>query len=295
MKKRKNKSLLIYTMLTIPALVLYVIFWLIPLLMGINYSFTDWNGLTKDFNYVGLENYITVFTQARTRSSFVFTAKYSILLVIFVMVIAILLTLMLTYVVAAKFKTAFRSVFFFPAVLSTITVSLTWNQIFYRVLPAIGEALNIGWLSKNLLGDPKTAMWAILIINIWQGVAQPFVILLAGIQNVPKDQYEAAKIDGASPFRLFWNITVPHMMPTINFAFVLVLKAGINVFDYIQGTTGGGPMQATESAGILIYNLAFKNQKVSLASAFSVILLISVCVISLVQQKLSSKYEVGQV
>lgn len=295
MKKRINKSLLIYTMLTIPALVLYVIFWLIPLLMGINYSFTDWNGLTKDFNYVGLENYFTVFTQARTRSSFVFTAKYSILLVIFVMVIAILLTLMLTYVVAAKFKTAFRSVFFFPAVLSTITVSLTWNQIFYRVLPAIGEALNIGWLSKNLLGDPKTAMWAILIINIWQGVAQPFVILLAGIQNVPKDQYEAAKIDGASPFRLFWNITVPHMMPTINFAFVLVLKAGINVFDYIQGTTGGGPMQATESAGILIYNLAFKNQKVSLASAFSVILLISVCVISLVQQKLSSKYEVGQV
>ena len=295
MKKLNSKSTLIYVLLTIPAIILYVVFWLIPLIMGVNYSFTDWNGLTKDYDYVGLKNYISIFTQPRTRNSMIFTAKYSVLLMIFVMVISILLTLMLTYVVAVKLRTVFRSIYFFPAVLSMITVSLTWNQIFFRVLPSIGQALNIEWLSKNILGDPKTAIWGILIINIWQGVAQPFVILLAGIQNVPRDQYEAAKIDGASSFRLFRHITIPYMLPTINFAFVLVLKSGINVFDYIQGTTGGGPMQSTESAGVLIYNLAFTSQKASQASAFGVILLIIVCAVSLVQQKVSSRYEVGQI
>ena len=294
MKKLNRKATITYTMLTIPALILYIVFWLVPLVIGINYSFTDWNGLKTSYSYVGLKNYLSVFAQDRTRSSLLFTAKYSVLLVIFVMAISMILTLMLTYVVAMRLRTAFRSIFFFPAVLSMITVSLTWNQIFYRVLPAIGQSLHIEFLSQNLLGNPKTAMWGILIINIWQGIAQPFVILLAGIQNVPKDQYEAAKIDGASPIELFLHITVPYMIPTINFAFVLVLKAGINVFDYIQGTTGGGPMQVTESAGVLIYTLAFKSQKAAQASAFSVILLIIVCVVSLLQQKISSRYEVGQ-
>lgn len=294
MNKVKRKSKIIYFLLTFPALIIFIIFWFVPLLMGINYSLTDWNGLAQNYGYVGISNYIDVFTQKRTLNSLLFTGRYTLILVILIMLISMGLTLLLTYVVAGRLRTAFRSVFFFPAVLSMITVSMTWNQIFYRILPEVGRVLGIEILSKNILGNPATAIWGIIIVNVWQGVAQPFVILLAGIQNVPKDQYEAAKIDGASSLQLFKNITVPYLIPTINVAFMLVLKAGINVFDYIQGMTAGGPMQSTESASVLIYQLAFKSQKVNMASAYSIILLIIVAVVSVLQQKISNRFEVGQ-
>jgi len=291
---KKNRSKRTYFAWTVIPMILYVIFWLVPVLLGINYSLTDWNGLSQDYNYVGLANFKELFTNKRILNSMGFTAKYTVLLVVAVMVLAMALTLMLTYVVAEKFRTFFRSVIFFPAVLALITVGLVWNQIMYRVLPGVGTALGIGWLSKNLLGSPNTAMWGVLLVNIWQGIAIPFVILLAGIQNVPGDMYEAARIDGASPWKLFTAITVPFMMPQISVAFVMVLKNGITVFDYIQAMTAGGPMRTTESAGYLIYQLAFKDSRSGMASAYAVVLLIVVAGISLIQQKLSEKVEVGQ-
>ncbi len=291
--KWKKKDIILLGWTVIP-FGLYALFFIIPIFMGINFSLTDWNGLTKGYNYVGLQNFVSLFQNKRIRNSMLFTGKYTIALVVIVMVLAMVLTLLLTYVVAAKLRTAFRSVIFFPAVLSLITISLTWNQIMYRVLPQLGQMLNIDWLSKNLLGDPKTAMWGVIFINVWQGTAIPFVILLAGIQNVPTDLYEAAKIDGAGSFRLFTNITIPFMIPTINVAFVMVLKSGLTVFDVIQATTAGGPMRTTESAGILIYQLAFNDSKTGLSSAYAVLLLITIGVISAIQMKVSSKLEVGQ-
>lgn len=291
--KWKKKDIILLGWTVIP-FGLYTLFFIIPIFMGMNFSLTDWNGLTKDYNYIGLKNFVSLFQNKRIRNSMLFTGKYTIALVVIVMVLAMVLTLLLTYVVAAKFRTAFRSVIFFPAVLSLITISLTWNQIMYRVLPQLGQMLNIDWLSKNLLGDPKTAMWGVIFINVWQGTAIPFVILLAGIQNVPTDLYEAAKIDGAGSFRLFTNITIPFMIPTINVAFVMVLKSGLTVFDIIQATTAGGPMRTTESAGILIYQLAFNDNKTGLSSAYAVLLLITIGVISAIQMKVSSKLEVGQ-
>lgn len=289
--KKKDKILFGWTLIPFG---LYALFFIVPILMGINYSLTDWNGLSQTYNYVGLDNFISLFTTERILNSIIFTGKYTIALVIIVMVLAMALTLLLTYVVTAKLRTVFRSVIFFPAVLSLITISLTWNQIMYRVLPQLGEWLNIAWLSKNLLGDPETAMWGVIFINVWQGTAVPFVILLAGIQNVPTDLYEAAKIDGANSFTLFKNITIPFMIPTINVAFVMVLKSGLTVFDIIQATTAGGPMRSTESAGILIYQLAFSDNKAGLSSAYAVLLLIAIGLISAIQMKVSSKLEVGQ-
>lgn len=289
--KKKDKILFGWTIIPFA---LYALFFIVPIFLGINFSLTDWNGLSKEYNYVGLQNFIDLFSNKRIVNSMIFTGKYTIALVILVMALAMILTLLLTYVVASKFRTAFRSVIFFPAVLSLITISLTWNQIMYRVLPQLGELLNIAWLSKNLLGDPSTAMWGVIFINVWQGTAIPFVILLAGIQNVPTDLYEAAKIDGANSFKLFTSITVPFMIPTINVAFVMVLKSGLTVFDIIQATTEGGPMRVTESAGILIYQMAFNDNKAGLSSAYAVLLLIAIGLISAIQMKVSSKLEVGQ-
>jgi raffinose/stachyose/melibiose transport system permease protein len=289
--KRRDKVLFLWTIIP---MALYCLFFIIPVFMGFNYSITDWNGLSAKYKYVGLDNFKNLFTNKRIFNSIVFTGKYTVLLVIIVMVLAMLLTLALTYVVATKFRTAFRSVIFFPAVLSLVTIGLTWNQIMYRVLPQVGSFFGIDWLSKNILGSPSTAIWGVLFVNVWQGTAIPFVMLLAGIQNVPGDLYEAGKIDGASPWKLFKNITIPFMIPTINVAFVLVLKSGICVFDFIQSMTAGGPMRSTESAAVLIYQLAFSDGKAGLASSYAVLLLLVIAVISAIQMKVSSKMEVGQ-
>lgn len=279
---------------TIIPLGLYLLFFCWPILMGFNYSLTDWNGLAQTYKYVGFKNFIELFTNKRLLNSLLFTGKYTIALVVIVMLLSMTLTLMLTYMVSNRLKTVFRSVIFFPAVLSLVTIGLTFNQIMYRVLPMVGQALNIGFLSQNLLGDPKTAMWGVIMVNVWQGTATPFVILLAGIQNVPKDLYEAAGIDGANAWVKFKNITIPFMLPTINVAFVMVLKSGLTVFDFIKSMTDGGPMRSTESAGVLIYQLAFSDSKAGLASAYAVLLLIIIAVISAINQKISSKVEVGQ-
>ncbi len=294
-KAKKNKRERTFFLITIVPLMLYLLLFVVPVFMGINYSLTNWDGLSGKYRYIGLGNYINIFTNKRTVKSLLFTGKYTILLVLIVMVLAMLLTLALTYLVSKKLRTFYRSVFFFPAVLSLVTVGLTWNQIFYRVLPAIGEILHSDLLSKNILGSPKTAIWGILLVNIWQGTSIPFIMLLAGIQNIPADIYEAAKIDGANPFQLFCKITVPYMLPVINVAFVMVLKSGITVFDYIQAMTEGGPIQSTESASVLIYQLAFSDSKAGLATAYAVILLIIIAIVSALQMKISSKFEVGQV
>lgn len=279
---------------TVIPLVLFLVFFITPVIMGLNYSLTDWNGLAQTYNYVWFKNYAELFSTQRILNSLAFTGKYTVLLVVFILVLSMAFTLMLTYVVAKKATTFFRSVLFFPAVLSLVTVGLAWNQIMYRVLPQLGTMLGIEWLSNNILGNPDTAMWGILLVNIWQGISQPFVILLAGIQNVPTDLYEAATVDGASPWKIFTKITIPFMMPAINMAFILVLKSGITVFDYITAMTAGGPMRRTESAGLLIYQLAFQDNRAGLASAFAVVLLIVIAVISILQQKYSERIEVGQ-
>lgn len=292
-KKWQRRDWVLFSWTIIP-MFLFILLFIVPVFMGINYSFTDWNGLSQTYNYIGFENYVNLFKNDRILNSIFFTGKYAFLLVVLILGIAMILTLLLTYVVTAKFKTFFRSVIFFPAVLSLVVVGLTWNQILYRVLPQIGTMLGIEWLSTNILGNPETAMWGVILVNVWQGTAIPFVMLLAGIQNVPKDVYEAAEIDGATPFKLFKNITIPFMLPIINVVFVLVLKSGLTVFDYIQSMTAGGPMRTTESAGFLIYQMAFIDFKSGLASSYAIFLLIVIAVISIVQLKISSKVEVGQ-
>lgn len=287
----RDMTLFLWTVIPV---ILYTFFFIVPVFNGIKYSFTDWNGLSINYRFIGFRNFITLFTNKRTLNSMLFTLKYTFFLVVIVIALSILLTLVLTYVVSPKFRTLFRSIIFFPAVLSLVTVGLTWNQILYRVLPQLGQILGIDLLSNNILGNPQTAIWGILLVNVWQGTAIPFVILLAGIQNIPTDLYEAARIDGATPIKIFTQITIPFLLPTINVAFVMIFKSGVTVFDYIQSMTAGGPMRSTESASVLIYQLAFQDGRAGYASAYSLIILLIIAFVSWMQMRISSKKEVGQ-
>jgi raffinose/stachyose/melibiose transport system permease protein len=279
-----------FALFTVPGFVLYSTFFIFPILMGIYYSLTDWNGISRKFNFIGLENYLQIFKDKEFIQALAFTMKYSLLLVLFTVVIGVALALLLNCKV--KGLALYRAVYFIPAVLSMLTVGLIFNQIFYRVIPYIGEVFGIDFLSKNLLSSQFTAMWAILFVNLWQGLAIPTLLFLSGLQSIPEDLYEAAALDGASNLQRFKAITFPFLIPVLSVVLVLTLKSGLMVFDYIKSLTEGGPGGTTQSIAILIYNHGFTQNKFAYSIAEAIITGIIISVISAVQISASNRKKV---
>lgn len=275
---------------TVPATVLYCIFFIYPIAIGIMYSFTDWNGLAKDFKFIGLSNYIEAFTNKRFQNAVLFNIKFTILAVILVVGISLILALIFNSDI--RLKSFFRGIFFFPAVLGMLVVGLIFNEIFYRVVPVIGKALNISWLSTNILASKSTAVYGVLIVHVWLAVAMATVMLLAGLQSTPMELYEAAELDGANKWQRFRYITMPFLLPVLSVVLILQIKNGLTVYDIIVALTNGGPGGATESLSILIYNHGFKEVKFSYAIAEAIILTIVICAISFVQTSISNKKKV---
>lgn len=259
--------------------------------MGMKNSFTDWSGTSPDYNFIGLKNYIDIFQDERFRNALIFNFKYTILLTVGTVIISLLIAIILNQKI--KGRGFFRSVYFLPAILSLVTVGLIWNELFYRVVPMIGEATGWKLFESSWLGSPKLAMYAILVVNLWQGCATPIVLILAGLQSISKDLYEAAAIDGANAWQKFKAITIPYLIPVLNIVIVTSVKSGLTVFDYIKAMTDGGPMQSTESVGILIYNHAMQEGKFGYSVAESMILFILIALVSVLTMRLTSNKKVG--
>lgn len=281
-----------YVLLTLPALALYIVFFLFPVFIGLYYSMTDWDGFSLKYNFIGLQNYIDILQDKRFLQSMKFTIHYTVLVVFFKLVIALLLAILLSG--PLKFRGFIRSVYFFPAVLSMITVGFIFNQVFYAVIPAIGEMLGIEMLSKNILGNKDTAIYGIAFTNIWQGVAVPMMIFIAGLAAVPKDLLEAARIDGANEWQRFLYVTVPFLIPMLTVNLVIAIKGGLTVFDYIVAMTDGGPAGATESLGFLIYRHGMNEMQFGYGTAEAIYVFIMIAVVSFIQIKLLNRKEAGQ-
>ena len=286
MRSQSKKNSIMFAF-TLPTVILYTIFFSFFFLIGVYYSFTDWNGISKDYTFVGLKNYVKVLTDERFREALWFNIGYTIALVVLLIVIPLTIALALNRI--RRLSTLFRSIYFIPAVISMVTVGLIWNELFYRAVPAIGEMLNIEALSTSPLGNPKLAAIAIMVVNIWQGCAIPTVLFIAGLQSVPKDLLEAATIDGAGNWARFWNVIIPYLIPVLNMVIITQAKAGLTVFDYIKVMTNGGPAQSTEAVGLLIYRHAINEGKFSTSVAESMILFVIVGVVSAFSLRLRSK------
>jgi raffinose/stachyose/melibiose transport system permease protein len=275
---------------SVPATILYILFFIYPVGAGIYYSLTNWNGLTSNYHFVGIKNYVSALKSTRFQNAILFNFKYTILLVVSIVGISLIMALILNSKIKAK--GFFRGVYFFPAVVSMLTVGLIFNEVFFQVLPQIGQILHIDWMSRSLLSGSKTAIYAILITNVWQGIAIPTVLLMAGLQNVPQELIESASLDGAKQWGIFKYITFPFLLPVLTVVMVLVIKDGLTIYDYIVALTNGGPGGATESAALLIYNHGFKEVNFSLGIAEAVIVTVIICSISFVQISLSNKKSV---
>lgn len=286
-RKKGSRGSRTYLAFTVIPVILYSFFYVVSVINGVRYSFTDWDGMARTYQFVGWKNYIQLLKNPNFWNSLKTTICYSLLLVVSVISVSLILALSLNSL--KKFKTLTKSIFFVPAMIGGVTIALIWDQLYYRVVPLIGQALNIGWLSQSLLSSGKTALPAVVFVQTWQAVALPTVIFIAGLQQIPDEQYESAKIDGASAFQRFRYVTLPYILPTLTVNLVLTIKQGFTSFDFPYALTGGGPVRATEVIGILIYNDAFKNTRFSVANAEACILFVIVAIFSLTQLKLTSK------
>ncbi|HHV10873.1 MAG TPA: sugar ABC transporter permease [Clostridiales bacterium] len=289
-KRKVRKGSRVMVGFTLPVVILYSLFFLVPLLMGFYYSLTNWNGISKTYKIVGFSNYVKVIMNPRFLNAIWFNARYMVLLVILVTVVSLVIAMALNRTKLCS--TLFRSIYFVPAILSLVTVALIWNELFYRVIPVIGQQLGIEWLSTSLLGNPKTAIYAILAVNLWQGCSIPTVLFIAGLQSVPMELYEAATVDGAGRWARFKNITVPFLIPVINMVIITQVKAGLTVFDYIKAMTDGGPGHATEAIGLLVYKYSMQENKYSQSVAVAMILFVIVGMISLITLRITGDKQV---
>ncbi|EOT40346.1 carbohydrate ABC transporter permease [Enterococcus columbae] len=269
---------------------LQLIFFYVPMVRGFFYSLTDWTGLTSDYHFIGFKNFQAIGSDPYFMKSVGFTVAFTIALIVGEVVLGIAIARLLNRKV--KGVGFFRTAYFFPAVLSTVTLGLIFKQLFNYGLPQLGEKLGIDFLTQNLIANEKTVFWGVLFVALWQGVAMPVVIFLAGLQSIPEDILEAAEIDGASPWQKFLSIEIPYLLPSLSMVFIMALKSGLTAFDLMYALTGGGPNDKTTTLGLLVYNYAFQNNQYGYANAIAVVLFAVIAVISIIQITLSRKFEV---
>ncbi len=283
MKKiHKNQERnLTHALFVLPSVSLYTIFSIFPIFLGIYYSFTDWDGIKKNYSFIGFRNYIRMFSDKRFWHSVSFNLRYTIFLVLGVTLLSIGIGLLLNQKVRGKMF--FRAAYFFPAVISALTGGLIFNQIYGKGIPFIGELLGIGLLQKNILTSKVGAQFGILFVNLWQGVAIPTVLVLSALQTIPQELIESASLDGADSRQLFRYLIFPFLLPTISIIIILNLKSGLMLYDYVMALTTGGPARATESLTMLIYAQAFDEMKFGYAIAESIVVSVVIIAVSVLQ------------
>jgi raffinose/stachyose/melibiose transport system permease protein len=241
--------------LAIPGLVLYLIFFIIPAVLGLVLSFVRILGFDlSSARFGGLENYIDVFTQPNMRRAITNSFIFAVITTVFKMGIGLSLAVALNRKMA--FTNALRTIFFLPAVINTVAVGLIFSSLMHPANGLINAFLRTAGLSaltKSWLADPHLAIFSVCAIEIWKWSGFTMVILLSGMQTIGRDFYEAAEIDGAGEYTKFRYITFPLLLPAFNNALILSIIGGLKVFDLIQATTQGGPGSATEVFGTLIY------------------------------------------
>lgn len=284
----KNRSWTFMAM-SLPVIIIFFCFHTIPLFCGFFYSLTNSKGFGV-YDIIGLKNYIKLFHHANILNAYAFTFKFAIVTTILVNVVSILLALGLNSKI--HFKSTLRGLFFIPNILGGLIVGYIFNFLFTFVVPAVGEKLEIGWLSASILGSPKTAWIGIVICVAWQSIAFNTIIYISGLQTIPQDVYEAGEIDGAAGWKRFWKITFPLIAPFFTINMVLCMRNFLMVFDQIMSLTSGGPAQSTTSIAMLIYKDGLTGNQFGLQSANSVVYFIVIVAISAFQLKVLTKREV---
>lgn len=288
MKNRKGKTKTLYPFwFILPSLIIFVVFFLWPIISSFYYSLTVWNFDSATF--CGLDNYKLFFSDSSLNTSIVHTLIYAFMTSGLKVIIAFFIAIFLCSKI--KTKDFIRSAVFFPNLVSMMAVGLTFAYLMHPTKGLFNIILNaMGMESVDFLGDPKTALWAIILTDVWKGLSISVVIYIAGIQSIDKTYYEAADIDGATGWQKLKYVTLPLCASAQNSIIILSLIGGLRSFELIWAMTGGGPGFATDVMASVIYK-QYAAGYYGLSTAGNVIMLIVISVIAFPLQHFLNKRE----
>ena len=290
MKKTKSKNIKNFICFVGPALFFFIAIIGAAFISGVQLSFTDWNGLTSGYSYIGLKNYMGAFQDKEFWISLVKTFEYVIFVVVFTNILAFFIAYGLTR--GIKAQGIFRVGFFTPNLIGGVVLGLIWKFVFSSSLPSIGNALKIVLLKNNLLSKPGTAFAALVVVAVWQMAGYLMLIYMAGIVGLPKDVLEAAKLDGATGLTELKEIILPLIMPAITICGFMSIKSAFMAYDVNMSLTNGGPYGSTKLVAMQVYDKAFTAQEYGIGQAEALILFVIVAAITLTQVWISKSKEV---
>ncbi|WP_344479248.1 sugar ABC transporter permease [Nonomuraea monospora] len=273
----------------VPAISIYLFIVVVPSANGALFSFTDWNGMRPDWSFVGLDNFTSVFSDRTALDALVNTLVLAASATVVQNVAGLLLALGVNSMVKSRY--VLRVVFFAPVVLTPLVAGYVWS---FLLSPngAVNDALRavgLGSLAHDWLGDPDTALYAVVLEIVWQFSGYSMVIYLAGLQAIPAEVLEAATIDGAGPWNKFRRVVLPLLNGAVVINVMLCLIGGLKQFDQVMAMTGGGPGTATETISTAIYKSAFSLGDFPFSIALAVVMTVVIAVLATVQFRLTQR------
>ncbi|MFD2446966.1 carbohydrate ABC transporter permease [Bacillus sp. CGMCC 1.16607] len=273
-----------------PTTVFFTITVLIPFIYGVYITLNRMNTPVDPMVFSGLENYMNAVKDTKFWESLWLTLRFVVATVFFVNLVGFGLAYLVTS--GIRIQNSMRTAYFTPNLIGGLVLGYIWQFIFVQSLPSIGEKLGIEWLELGWLGDPKMAFWSLVLVTIWQTSGYMMIIFIAGLVSIPKDLMEAARIDGAGPFRRLINVTIPLMIPSFVVTIFLSLKNAFMVYDLNFSLTKGGPFGSTEMVSMHVVNKAFVEANYGTGQAEGIILFVIVAIVTGFQVYSSKKMEV---
>ena len=263
-------------MLLAPAVIIYVVFALYPMVDVVGLSFQKWNGLDPVKEFVGFKNYADIFTKDPVFwGAFRNTVIWTLMSVVFPPIIGLLLALGLNQPIFGR--NTLRAIYYLPVIIAPIAVATMWRWMYDPFFGLFAQMLTnwgFGTSIPDFLGNREIALYSVFVAYVWQQVGFSMVLFLAGLQNVDQSLVEAAQIDGANRWKLFKHVTLPAIMPTITIVLVLSLIQSLKAFDIVYGLTGGGPAQSTQMLALWAFAQSMQIFDFGRGGAISVVLLL---------------------
>ncbi|MBQ3789611.1 MAG: sugar ABC transporter permease [Lachnospiraceae bacterium] len=276
------------------ALIIYFVFFFLPGLIGVGYSFTDWSAYSDELHFVGFQNFRTVFSADENYMKIISnTLAFTFITTVLKNVIGLILALLLTK--SIRFLNMHRGIVFMPSVLSTLIIGMIFKSILdpkSGLLNSFFRSVGLEMLAQKWLVSSELAFGSVMAVDIWRGVGYIMTILIAGILSISSDYYEAAAIDGAGGWKKFWYITFPLILPTLATTTVLNVIYGLKVFDMVYALTNGGPGKATTE---VLYTAVFKKfgtGQYAVGTALSSVMFVIMIIIGIYMIRVMTRNEV---
>jgi len=272
-----------------PIFIIFTILFIVPFVQGIYYAFTDWDAINPEMHFVGLKNFIKIFTIDSTFLPAMGRTIFFVTLNFFgVNVLAMLFAIALTN--KFRFNNIIRSAIFLPNVISMVIAGFIWQFMYLKVIPQVAEEVSfLSFLDQNWLSDPGLVMISVVIVSVWQGTGYIMTIYIAGLQGLDESQIEAARLDGANGWQLFWKVKLPGVLPAVAVGAFMNVAGSFKIFDTVYSLTSGGPGHSSEVAMLELYREAYVSKNFGYACAKAVILAIVIIIVTVCQMYVTSE------